>query len=62
MKQGFTSLFGAGIYIDVLTGLVVDYCVMSKYCHVCKLKAAKNLPVAELASWKKQHAPDFSEP
>ena len=35
-KRGFTSLFGVGVCIDVLTGLVVDYCVLSKYCHACK--------------------------
>jgi hypothetical protein len=36
-KRGFTSLFGFGCVIDVLTGLVVDYEVLSKYCHMCMI-------------------------
>ena len=51
-KRGFTSLYGVGICIDVLTGYVVDYVVLSKYCHACKLQEAKNLPEAELAAWR----------
>ena len=57
-KRGFTSLFGVGVCIDVLTGLVVDYCVLSKCCHACKLMDAKNLPPEELAAWKADHATD----
>ena len=26
------------LLIDVLTGLVVDYVVLSKYCHACSIK------------------------
>jgi hypothetical protein len=37
MKRGFTSLYGVGVCIDMLTGLVVDFHVRSKYCHKCKL-------------------------
>ena len=55
-KRGFTSLYGVGICIDVLTGYVVDYVVLSKYCHACKLQEAKNLPEAELAAWREKHA------
>lgn len=34
-KRGFTSLYGLGFVFDVITGLIVDYEVMSKYCHQC---------------------------
>ena len=37
-KRGHTSLYGVAAVIDVLTGLVVDYVVLSKYCHACALK------------------------
>lgn len=57
-KRGFTSLFGVGISINVLTGLVIDYEVLSKYCHACKMTEAKDLPARQLAAWKEQHAPD----
>ncbi|KAL8573387.1 hypothetical protein ACOMHN_032402 [Nucella lapillus] len=56
-KRGFTSLYGVGICIDVLTGLVIDYHVLSKYCHACAVNT-KRLPPAELAVWKANHAPD----
>ena len=41
-KHGFTSLYGIGICIAVLTGYVVDYAVLSKDCHACKMQEAKN--------------------
>lgn len=37
MKRGHTSLYGIGIVVDVLTGLVVDYEIVSKYCHLCEV-------------------------
>lgn len=57
-KRGFTSLYGVGISIDVLTGYVVDYVVLSKYCHTCKIQEAKNLPEAEMVAWREEHAAD----
>ena len=56
-KRGFTSLYGVGVCIDVLTGLVIDYHVLSKYCHTCEVNT-KRLPPAELLAWKAAHAPD----
>ena len=55
MKRGFTSLFGVGVAIDILTGLVVDFEVLSKYCHACELQASKGLPQAELDAWRLSH-------
>lgn len=33
--RGHRSNYGIGCVIDVLTGLVVDFEIMSKYCHAC---------------------------
>ena len=55
-KRGFTSLYGVGICVDVLTGHVVDDAVLSKVCHACKLQVAKNLPEAELAACREEGA------
>ena len=57
-KRGFTSLFGVGVCINVLTGLVVDSEVLSKYCHACKLAEGQNLPGRETVEWRASHAPD----
>lgn len=35
-KRGFTSNYGVGVCIDIITGLVIDY--VSLYCHTCVLK------------------------
>ncbi|KAJ8377932.1 hypothetical protein AAFF_G00249950 [Aldrovandia affinis] len=32
-KRVFTSHYGIGVCIDLLTGLVIDYEVLSSYCH-----------------------------
>ena len=37
-KRGFSSNYGVGVCIDVLTGLVIDYEVLSLYCQSCKSK------------------------
>ena len=56
-KREFTYLYGVGMCIDLLTGLVIDYHVVSRYCHVCEVNA-KRLPHVELLVWKAVHAPD----
>lgn len=55
-KRGHTSLYGVGFVIDILTGYVVDYAVISKYCHACQL-ATKDLGVdsPEFSIWKLGH-------
>lgn len=55
-KRGFTSLFGIGFAIDVLTGLVIDYEVLSKYCHTCVITAndlGEDTPDFDI--WHKSH-------
>lgn len=41
-KRGFTSIYGLGCVIDLLTGYVIDYEVLSKYCQQCSI-AKKDL-------------------
>ena len=56
-KRGFTSLYGVGMRTDVLTGLIIDYHVLSKYFHACEVNT-KRIPPAELLVWKTAHARD----
>ena len=53
-KRGFTSLYGVGVVMDVLTGLVVDYEVLSLYCHTCVVNKARK-PPEEFRLWKQGH-------
>ena len=59
-KRGFTSHYGVGVVIDVLTGYVIDFEVMSSYCHVCAVNVTKldNMTDAARQAWERQHAPD----
>ncbi|GBN75355.1 hypothetical protein AVEN_31746-1 [Araneus ventricosus] len=34
-KRGYTSNLGVGCVIDILTGIVIDFEILSKYCHEC---------------------------
>lgn len=36
-KRGHTCLYGIGFAIDILTGLVIDFEILSKYCSKCIL-------------------------
>lgn len=38
-KRGHVSLYGLGCVIDVLIGLIIDYEILSKYCHLCSMVA-----------------------
>ena len=40
-KRGFTYLSGLGVCIDVLTGLVINHHVLSKYCHACEVNTKR---------------------
>lgn len=58
-KRGFTSNYGIGVCIDILTGLVIDFEVLSTYCHACSLKKNASregkITVEEYNSWKETH-------
>ena len=40
-RRGHTSLYGVGIIIDVLSGLVLDFEICSKYCAQCEIAKKK---------------------
>ncbi|GFU98449.1 uncharacterized protein TNCV_3652801 [Trichonephila clavipes] len=56
-KRGHTSNLGLGIIIDILSGSVLDFEVLSKYCHNCVV-AGRDMGVhsAEFHIWQKGHA------
>lgn len=58
-KRGHTSHYGVGAVIDVLTGLVVDYEVLSTYCQACAWNA-KTLGEGSVAyqDWYEGHEED----
>ena len=54
-----TSPIGVGFVIETLTGLVLDYAVLSRYCLECEL-VGKRLSGEELDTWKQLHADSCS--
>lgn len=55
-KRGHTSLYGIGVVIDMLTGLVVDYEILSKYCHECVVTQRDLGPeTPEFEAWYSGH-------
>lgn len=55
-KRGFSSRHGVGSVIEVKTGLVVDFEVMSTFCHTCALakhKLGSDTPAFE--EWRQNH-------
>lgn len=56
-KRGHTSLYSVGCVIDILTGLVIDFEVLSKYCHDC-IKTASDLGgnTPEYSVWYEAHS------
>ena len=64
-KRGFTSNYGIGVCIDILTGLVIDYEVLSLYCHACVLKEGQHrdneISEEQLLGWQELHASDCAK-
>lgn len=57
-KRGFTSKNGVGCCIDVVTGLVIDFEVLSKYCRLCSQKEVKlGKESVAFMDWYKEHKP-----
>lgn len=60
-KRGHTSNYGIGIVIEVQTGLVLDYVVLSKYCHTCAVTTTElGADSPEFDIWFQGHKPDCS--
>lgn len=56
LTRGHTSQIGIGCVIDMLTGYVVDFQVMSKYCKECELAKNKlNKSSKEFEIWYEEH-------
>ncbi|GFW78913.1 uncharacterized protein TNCV_2973021 [Trichonephila clavipes] len=56
-ERGHTSNLGLGIIIDILSGLVLDFEVLSKYCQNCVVAGRdKGVDSAEFHIWQKGHA------
>ena len=55
-KRGYQSLHGVGIAIDIVTGLVVDFEVLSKFCLACSIATASFQPGSdEYIEWQADH-------
>lgn len=46
-KGGYTSHYGIGVAIDLLSGYVVDYEVLSKFCLACEIAPKEGTPELE---------------
>lgn len=58
-KRGFTSNYGVAAVVDLLTGFVIDYEVLSKYCQACEINKHKmGSTSAEFTTWHKAHKPN----
>ena len=55
-KRGFTSHHGVGVAIEVHTGMVIDFEVLSNFCHACALAETKyGADSVDFLSWKAKH-------
>lgn len=52
-KRGHTSHFGVGVVIEIETGLVLDFAVISNYCHGCSLGPKEDSD--EYEAWLEKH-------
>lgn len=59
MKRGHTSRIGMGVVIEVRTGFIVDFEVLSKFCHACSQREArlreKKITQEQFDTWKTTH-------
>ena len=52
-------MYGIATVIDICTGLVIDYVVLSKYCHACTIKESElGVDSAEFNTWYDNHNDD----
>lgn len=54
-RRGHTSLYGVACVIDVQTGFVLDYEVLSKYCQACKVNQDLGVNTPEYNFWLEGH-------
>ena len=56
-KRGHSSKIGVIFVISVDTGEILDYCVKSLFCHVCKAHSMDDKDSDEYKKWKEEHQP-----
>ena len=56
-KRGHSSKIGVIFVISVDTGEILDYCVKSLFCHVCKAHCTDDQDSDEHNKWKEEHQP-----
>ena len=49
-------MYGVAVVIDILTGYVTDYEVLSKYCHACAISKSKDIADDQRQAWNAGHA------
>ena len=57
-RRGHSSHNGMACVIDLLTGLPIDYEVLSNFCIKCQTTDKNSLPQADYDQWKRKHSPD----
>ena len=57
-RRGHSSHNGMACVIDLLTGLPIDYEVLSNFCMKCQTTDKNSLPQADYDQWKRKHSPD----
>ncbi|KAJ4433463.1 hypothetical protein ANN_15766 [Periplaneta americana] len=57
LTRGHSSMYGVGSVIDLLTGFVLDYTVMSKHCYRCMI-TKRRMPITDFRVWYAVHAPE----
>lgn len=50
-------MYGVAVVIDILTGYVIDYEVLLKYCHACAISKSKDMTDDQRQAWNAGHAP-----
>ena len=57
MTRGHKSLYGIGCVVDIFTGLVIYFVVLSMYCHGCACASARygGTHTAKYLQWKANH-------
>lgn len=56
-RRGYSSHNGMAAVIDLMTGLPIDFEVLSNFCLKCKI-ASEKPPSEDLTQWKAKHAPN----
>ena len=56
MKRGFTSKYGVVCVISAVTGEVLDFHFMSKFCPACEKAKEKDMTPEQKQQWDEEHA------